>query len=54
MVRMTHDAVEDPIEVPEISVKHYERSGWKVTNQQPVTTITAPARSRGRKEERDS
>ncbi|RPK69182.1 hypothetical protein EES44_07780 [Streptomyces sp. ADI96-15] len=53
-MRMTHDAVEDPIEVPEISVRHYERSGWKVADQQPVTTTTAPAARRGRKEERDS
>ena len=54
-MRMTHDAVEDPIEVPEISVRHYERSGWKVADhdRQPVTT-TAPAARRGRKEERDS
>ncbi|MEV5163839.1 hypothetical protein AB0K66_04320 [Streptomyces werraensis] len=28
-VQMRHPEVEQDIEVPEVSVKHYERSGWR-------------------------
>lgn len=48
-VRMSHDGVEQEIEVPEISVKHYERSGWKVVDGQPGKD-TAAAKGRRRAE----
>ncbi|MBL3669049.1 hypothetical protein JL475_24260 [Streptomyces sp. M2CJ-2] len=35
-VRMRHSQVEQEIEVPEISVRHYERSGWKRVDGQVV------------------
>jgi hypothetical protein len=53
-MRMTHDAVENPIEVPEISVQHYERSGWQVTDRQPIATTKAAARRRDHKDEREA
>ncbi|MET9304991.1 hypothetical protein ABZX68_06580 [Streptomyces cellulosae] len=28
-VQMRHPQVEEGIEVPEVSVRHYERSGWR-------------------------
>jgi hypothetical protein len=46
---MTHDGIEREIEVPEISVKHYERSGWKVVSglaAQPVEMAAAKGRRR--------
>ncbi|MFF9215628.1 hypothetical protein [Streptomyces viridosporus] len=33
---MRHPNVEQEIEVPEISVRHYERSGWKRVDDQAV------------------
>jgi hypothetical protein len=49
---MRHDAIEREIEVPEISVKHYERSGWKVVSDGlPVRSEeTAAAKGRRRNE----
>ncbi|MFD4259958.1 hypothetical protein ACFWR9_20655 [Streptomyces sp. NPDC058534] len=49
-VRMRHDGIEQEIEVAEISVKHYERSGWKVVDdgQAPVLMKTAAAKGRRR------
>jgi hypothetical protein len=46
---MRHDGVDQEIEVPEISVKQYERSGWQVVTDQPEETTTA-AKSRRRTE----
>lgn len=49
MVRMRHDGIEREIEVPEISVKHYERSGWTVVSGlavRPVETAAAKGRRR--------
>lgn len=46
---MRHDGVEQEIEVPEISVQHYERSGWQVVSDltvQPVETAAAKGRRR--------
>jgi hypothetical protein len=46
---MRHDGIEQDIEVPEISVKHYERSGWQVVSGltvRPVETATAKGRRR--------
>ncbi|MFD6324191.1 hypothetical protein ACFWOL_15275 [Streptomyces sp. NPDC058442] len=57
MVRMRHPNVEQEIEVPEISVTHYERSGWKrvdgqaVTGQATPVVETAAAKGRRRSEE---
>ncbi|MEV7712290.1 hypothetical protein [Streptomyces sp. NPDC088270] len=50
-VRMRHTAVEQEIEVPEISVPQYERSGWQVVDGQPGrTTAAAQGRRRNEKE----
>ncbi|MBQ1096337.1 hypothetical protein KBY55_09595 [Streptomyces sp. b94] len=47
-VRMRHDGIEQEIEVPEISVKHYKRSGWKVVgdNGLPLAEKTTTAKRR--------
>lgn len=48
-VRMRHPNLEQEIEVAEISVKHYERSGWQVVSDltaQPVETAAAKGRRR--------
>lgn len=34
-VQMRHPEVEQDIEVAEVSVKHYERSGWRRVGAQP-------------------
>lgn len=49
MVRMRHDGIEREIEVPEISVKHYERSGWVMVSGQ-FAKDTAAAKGRRRTE----
>ncbi|MFF8034922.1 hypothetical protein [Streptomyces sp. NPDC016626] len=50
-VQMRHDGIEEPIEVPEISVRHYERSGWQVVGDLPVPVEeTAAAKVRRRSE----
>ncbi|WP_157977503.1 hypothetical protein [Streptomyces triticisoli] len=48
-VRMRHEGVEQEIEVSEISVKQYERSGWKVVDGQPGSNVAA-AKGRRRTE----
>lgn len=48
-VRMRHDGIEQEIEVSEISVKQYQRSGWQVVTDQPEET-TATAKNRRRTE----
>lgn len=50
MVRMRHDGIEQEIEVAEISVKHYERSGWKVVDDQALA-LTTTAAAKGRRRE---
>ncbi|MDK0520389.1 hypothetical protein [Streptomyces sp. ML-6] len=51
-VRMRRVGVEQEIEVPEISVTHYERSGWQVVDGQPgMTTAAAKGRRRTEKEQ---
>ncbi|MFE7236088.1 hypothetical protein ACFVAF_36850 [Streptomyces sp. NPDC057596] len=50
-VRMSHDGVEQDIEVPEVSVPVYERSGWKVVDGQPRSSNTSAAKGRRRSEE---
>ncbi|MGX1223140.1 hypothetical protein [Streptomyces ambofaciens] len=49
-VRMRHDGIEQEIEVLEISVQHYKRSGWKVVGDdgQPIEEKTAAAKGRRR------
>ncbi|MYU24017.1 hypothetical protein [Streptomyces sp. SID8352] len=46
-VRMKHKDLEREIEVPAISVRHYERSGWKRAEPEPPApdgeTAAAPA-----------
>ncbi|WP_281155166.1 hypothetical protein [Streptomyces sp. HYC2] len=49
-VRMSHDGIDQEIEVAEISVPQYERSGWKVVDGQPGKD-TAAAKGRRRAEE---
>lgn len=50
-VRMRHDGVEQEIEVPEISVTHYERSGWQVVSGQAAPLMeTTAAKGRRRTE----
>ncbi|MFJ2735503.1 hypothetical protein [Streptomyces sp. NPDC087317] len=49
-VRMRHDGIEQEIEVPEISVPQYERSGWQTVDGQPGKD-TAAAKGRRRAEE---
>jgi hypothetical protein len=50
MVRMRHDGIEQEIEVLEISVPVYERSGWTVVSDQPVVAPTAKGRRRSETE----
>ncbi|CAL9302761.1 hypothetical protein [Streptomyces sp. SudanB91_2054] len=51
-VRMRHDGVEQEIEVAEISVTTYERSGWKVVDGDQVpATDDAPAAPKTRRRE---
>ncbi|MGX1515006.1 hypothetical protein [Streptomyces collinus] len=49
-VRMRHDGIEQEIEVPEISVEHYKRSGWVVVDDdgQPIDEKTTTAKRRRR------
>ncbi|MBD0837370.1 hypothetical protein [Streptomyces sp. TRM68416] len=47
-VTMTHPEVDQQIEVEEVSVPHYQASGWQVTSRQDKTT-TAAAKGRRRK-----
>ncbi|MBZ6250390.1 hypothetical protein KVH27_18640 [Streptomyces olivaceus] len=47
---MRHDGIEQEIEVSEISVKHYERSGWKVVDDQ-APNLTKMAAAKGRRRE---
>ncbi|MDH6226209.1 hypothetical protein [Streptomyces sp. MJP52] len=39
-VRMRHEGVEGEIEVAEISVRQYERSGWEVVDDRPAVDVT--------------
>lgn len=56
MVRLRHDGIEQVIEVSEISVSHYQRSGWKVVGDdgQPIEEKTAAAKGRRRETGDDS
>jgi hypothetical protein len=47
---MKHDGVEQEIEVEEISVTAYERSGWQVVDR-PAENETAAAKGRRRASE---
>lgn len=47
-VQMRHDGIEQEIEVQEISVHVYERSGWQVIDRQPSDE---PAAAKGRRRE---
>ncbi|MFI2911115.1 hypothetical protein ACG2OD_23150 [Streptomyces sp. PDY-4] len=40
---MSHPNVDQEIEVPEISVRHYERSGWAVVDDQAVPVMETAA-----------
>ncbi|MFF2009171.1 hypothetical protein ACFVWY_08870 [Streptomyces sp. NPDC058195] len=53
MVRMRHAGVEQEIEVAEISVPQYERSGWQVVDGQPGRTIAAAQGRRRSSEEKN-
>lgn len=46
MVRMRHPNLEQEIEVAEISVTQYKRSGWQVVDGQPERTAAAKVRRR--------
>ncbi|MGW0131892.1 hypothetical protein [Streptomyces sp. NPDC003299] len=49
-VRMRHEGVEQDIEVPEVSVPVYERSGWKVVDDdQAARTEETQAAAKGRR-----
>ncbi|MBU8549792.1 hypothetical protein IMX12_13335 [Streptomyces sp. Babs14] len=51
-VRMRHDGVEQEIEVAEISVQTYERSGWKVVDRDLAADVDdTPAAPKGRRRE---
>ncbi|MFF9714823.1 hypothetical protein ACF1DW_04395 [Streptomyces sp. NPDC014603] len=43
---MRHDGIEQDIEVPEISVPVYKRSGWQVVDGPPEKTAAAKGRRR--------
>lgn len=49
-VRMRHDGIESDIEVPEISMPHYKRSGWVVVSDdgRPIDEKTTTAKRRRR------
>ncbi|MCW5252214.1 hypothetical protein [Streptomyces sp. SHP 1-2] len=44
-VRMKHKDLAEEIEVPAISVKHYERSGWKRVEAEAPAVETAAAQA---------
>ncbi|WP_328657875.1 hypothetical protein [Streptomyces sp. NBC_00334] len=48
---MRHDGVEQYIEVAEISVKHYERSGWEVVDGDHAPALVKTAAAKGRRRE---
>ncbi|MFG3154227.1 hypothetical protein ACGF7W_19535 [Streptomyces sp. NPDC048219] len=49
---MRHEGVDQEIEVAEISVKQYERSGWQVVSSGPVAEADdTPAVPKGRRRE---
>lgn len=49
MVRMEHDGIAGTITVPAVSVKTYERSGWRVVkDDEPAKDETAAAKGRRR------
>ncbi|WP_409469062.1 hypothetical protein [Streptomyces sp. HC307] len=48
---MSHDGIEQEIEVPEISVPVYERSGWKVVDDQASESGEKTAAAKGRRRE---
>ncbi|NEC76483.1 hypothetical protein [Streptomyces rochei] len=51
-VRMRHEGVEQEIEVAEISVQTYERSGWKVVDRDLAADVDdTPAAPKGRRRE---
>ncbi|MEU6010936.1 hypothetical protein [Streptomyces sp. NPDC047453] len=47
---MSHEGIEQEIEVPEVSVPVYERSGWQVVDGQASSNASA-AKGRRRAEE---
>ncbi|ODA69513.1 hypothetical protein [Streptomyces sp. AVP053U2] len=52
-VRMRHDGIEQEIEVAEISVRQYQRSGWQVVKgRQPG--MTKPTVAKARRAEREA
>ncbi|MGW3166981.1 hypothetical protein ACWC9Q_29805 [Streptomyces sp. NPDC001142] len=52
-VQMKHDGVEGVIEVAEISVAQYERSGWQVVDPRPGEDMAAAKNRRRSKEEKN-
>ncbi|TQL21969.1 hypothetical protein FBY37_3987 [Streptomyces sp. SLBN-134] len=46
---MRHDGVEQEIEVPEISVTHYERAGWKVVGDGQAAPLEETTAAKGRR-----
>jgi hypothetical protein len=46
---MRHDGIEQEIEVPEISVPVYERSGWTVVDGQSSRSGEKTAAAKGRR-----
>ncbi|CAL9665152.1 hypothetical protein SUDANB145_07123 (plasmid) [Streptomyces sp. enrichment culture] len=46
-VRMRHDGIEDEIEVPEISVPVYERSGWVVVTGKKTSSAATSRQTQG-------
>ncbi|WP_193783231.1 hypothetical protein [Streptomyces sp. E5N91] len=48
---MRRDGIEQEIEVAEISVQHYERSGWEVVDDGQAPTFVKTAAAKGRRRE---
>lgn len=49
MVLMRHDGIDRPIEVPEVSVRVYERSGWRVVDDGQGAAGEQGAEAKGRR-----
>ncbi|WP_171117785.1 MULTISPECIES: hypothetical protein [unclassified Streptomyces] len=45
-VTMSHPDLDQQIEVDEVSVPHYQASGWQVVTERPDKTTKAAARRR--------
>jgi hypothetical protein len=53
-VTMAHPDLDQSIVVDEVSIPHYQASGWQVADERPTRTERAAARSRRQTKGRES